>query len=224
MSPAPEKCSRLRSMERSRRPLLRRWVKRLRELGVKFQTNHHWAGLGTDNQLIFNLRHDTMWKSHDRIILALRRLLARLVRHWVDLLENQGIKAAPHLCQHRLGSRLAEPILEEVEGLPLKNLELTLVTKSVAAGGHHSLRARGGPIYHLGPQLRSWISLRFIIDFKPDLSTAELVDRLGKINVRPRSPASLEARSRHAALLKLPVAARQKSAEQLAGEVKVRIR
>ena len=39
----------------------------------------------------------------------------------------------------------------------------------------------GGPIYHLGPQLRSMDQPEVIIDFKPDLSTAELVDRLGKI-------------------------------------------
>ena len=209
-------------------PLLRRWVKRLRELGVKFQTNHHWAGLGTDNQLIFQHGHDTITKSHDRIILALGGASwpkTGSTGHWVDLLENQSIKVRP-LTSANSGWEVdwPEPILEEVEGLPLKNLELH--------AGDEKRRGElvitrygleGGPIYHLGPQLRSMDQPEVIIDFKPDLSTAELVDRFGKIQrnfVR-------EARRRWkldqgtAALLKhLPDRGPWKSAEQLAGEVK----
>ena len=209
-------------------PLLRRWVKRLRELGVKFQTNHHWVGLGTDNQLIFQHGHDTITKSHDRIILALGGASwpkTGSTGHWVDLLENQGIKVRP-LTSANSGWEVdwPEPILEEVEGLPLKNLELH--------AGNEKRRGElvitrygleGGPIYHLGPQLRSMDQPEVIIDFKPDLSTAELVDRFGKIQrnfVR-------EARRRWkldqgtAALLKhLPDRGPWKSAEQLAGEVK----
>ena len=209
-------------------PLLRRWVKRLRELGVKFQTKHHWAGLGTDNQLIFQHGPDTITKSHDRIILALGGASwpeTGSTGHWVNLLENQGIKVRS-LTSANSGWEVdwPEPILEEAEGLPLKNLELH--------AGNEKRRGElvitrygleGGPIYHLGPQLRSMDQPEVIIDFKPDLSTAELVDRFGKIQrnfIR-------EARRRWkldqgtAALLKhLPDRGPWKTAEQLAGEVK----
>ncbi len=209
-------------------PLLRRWVERLRELEVKFQTNHHWAGLGPDNQLIFQHGTDTITKSHDRIILALGGASwpeTGSTGHWVNLLENQGIKIR-QLTSANSGWEVdwPEPILEEAEGQPLKNLELH--------AGNEKRRGElvitrygleGGPIYHLGPQLRSMDQPEVIIDFKPDLSIAELVDRLGKVQrnfVR-------EARRRWkldpgtAALLKhLPDRGPWKSAEQLAREVK----
>ena len=143
----------------------------------------------------------------------------------MKLLENQSIKIHP-LTSANSGWEVdwPAPILEEAEGQPLKNLELR--------AGNEKRRGElvitrygleGGPIYHLGPRLRSMDQPAVIVDFKPDQSITELVDRLGKAqrNFVREARRRWKLDSGTAALLKhLPDRGPWKSAEQLAREVK----
>jgi uncharacterized flavoprotein (TIGR03862 family) len=209
-------------------PLLRRWVERLRGLGVIFQTGHCWTGLGDDGKLVFQHDRETITRQHDATILALGGASwaqTGSTGTWTSILERSGVAITP-LTSANCGWEVEWPValLEEAEGLPLKNLTLS--------AGDSSRRGElvitrygleGGPLYHLGPALRSMSSPELVIDFKPDLTIEELTNRLGGVKrnfVR-------EARRRWkldpgtGALLKhLPDRGPWRSAEQLAGEVK----
>lgn len=209
-------------------PLLRRWVEHLRGLGVRFQTIHQWVGINPGGDLIFQHGGETVTYQHDAVILALGGASwpqTGSTAAWVDILDLEGIDITP-LTSANCGWEVDWPksLLDEAEGLPLKNLELRV--------GDTSRRGElvitrygleGGPIYHLGPALRAQLTPELIVDFKPDLTVEELTKRLGPVKrnfVR-------EARRRWkldpavGALLKhLPDRGPWKSAEQLAREVK----
>ncbi|MEI9894250.1 MAG: NAD(P)/FAD-dependent oxidoreductase [Chthoniobacter sp.] len=54
-------------------PLLRRWVQRLRQLGVRFATHHRWCGLqrGERWRMNFRVADETRSYEADAVILAL---------------------------------------------------------------------------------------------------------------------------------------------------------
>jgi hypothetical protein len=209
-------------------PLLRKWVEQLRKLGVKFQTRHLWTGFHSDGSLRFRHVDGQFNTQHERVVLALGGASwpkTGSTGNWVSFLEAQGVSINP-LVAANCGWEVDWPskVLEEVEGKPLKNLNLI--------AGDENRRGElvitrygleGGPIYHLGPNLRSMDSPEIMIDFKPDLTVQELIARLGKA----RRNFVREARRRWkldagtASILKhLPNRGPWKSAEQLAHEVK----
>jgi len=209
-------------------PLLRRWITRLRALGVTFQTRHQWTGLENDRELIFDHDGKTVRQTFDKIILALGGASwpeTGSTGMWTSILTDHGIEITP-LSPANCGWEVAwpAPLLAEAEGLPLKNLKVSC--------GENSRRGElvitrygleGGPIYRLGPALRSMPTPEICIDFKPDQSVNELIKRIGAVKrnfVR-------EARRRWkldpatGALLKyLPDRGPWRSVEQLAHEVK----
>ena len=144
---------------------------------------------------------------------------------WVDILEGHDISTTP-LTSANCGWEVAwpTPLLEEAEGLPLKNL---LVSSGNSARHGELVITRqgleGGPIYHMGPSIRQQPEAHIIIDFKPDTSHEDLISRMGKVKrnfVR-------EARRRWkldpgtCAILKfMPDRGPWQSAEELAREVK----
>lgn len=210
-------------------PLLRRWIDRLREMGVIFRTNHRWTGLEAGTALSFLHGEKAVPGHPDAVILALGGASwpqTGSTGSWVTILERLGVEITP-LTAANCGWEVAWPqqLLAEAEGLPMKNL-------SLSAGGGAACRGElvvtrygleGAPIYRLGPALRSMPSPEVFVDFKPDLTITELVSRLGAVKrnfVR-------EARRRWkldpatGALLKhLPNRGPWTSAEQLAREVK----
>lgn len=167
-------------------PLLRRWVARLRALGVVFKTNHRWIGLRPGNQLIFRHRNETITSCRDAVILALGGASwpqTGSTGAWTSLLAEHGIDITP-LTAANCGWEVDWPnaLLEEAEGLPLKNL-LLIAGESRRRGELLITRygLEGGPLYGLGPILRSMPAPRIAIDFKPDQSTDELVARMGAV-------------------------------------------
>lgn len=211
-------------------PLLRRWIEKLRHLGVVFKTQHRWIGFDGDRQLVFTNDGHSITHSHDNIILALGGASWPQTGSdgsWVDVLEGSGVKISP-LTAANCGWEVdwSPALLNEAEGLPLKNLLLASGDGTMTRRGELMITRyglEGGPIYHLGPTLRSMSAPEIVIDFKPDRSVEELVSRMGAVKrnfVR-------EARRRWkldpgtAALLKhLPDRGPWKSAEQIAREVK----
>lgn len=209
-------------------PLLRRWVERLRELGVHFQTGHQWEGFDSEGGLIFRHGPETVVHQHDATILALGGASwpqTGSTGTWASLLESKGIGIIP-LESANCGWEVDWPaeLLEVAEGLPLKNLNL--------AAGDMSRRGElvitrygleGGPVYYLGPALRAQLNPELVVDFKPDLTVAELTERLGPVkrNFVREAGRRWKLDPAVCALLKfLPDRGPWKSADQLAREVK----
>jgi len=209
-------------------PLLRRWITRLRSLGVNFRTRHQWLGLENDLQLIFDHDNQTVRYRHDRIILALGGASwpqTGSTGAWTHILAEKDITITS-LTAANCGWEVdwPAPLRKESEGLPLKNLNV--MAGNVSRRGELVVTRyglEGGPIYRLGPTLRGMPSPEITIDFKPDQSLDQLIERMGAVKrnfVR-------EARRRWkldpatGALLKhLPDRGPWRSVEQLAREVK----
>jgi len=209
-------------------PLLRRWIEKLRSLGVEFKTRHRWTGFESNACATFDHLGTPVEAQHDATILALGGASWPKTGSdgsWQGVLKELGINITP-LTSANCGWEIDWPpeVLTEAEGLPLKNLLLR--AGETARRGElvvTSYGLEGGPIYRLGPAIRSQENPHIFIDFKPDTSHEELVTKMGSVHrnfVR-------EARRRWkldpatCALLKhLPDRGPWKSADQLAREVK----
>jgi len=180
--------------------LLRRWMQRLRQCGVHFQTNHRWTGLTPGKNHPWQADFVTgngspITVEADAVILALGGgSWPRTGSNgsWTGILGGLGIDIAP-LEAANCGWELAWPasVLAKVEGRPLKNLV-------VRAGNHEAAGEliitryglEGGALYALGPSLRTmWrehgvAELR--LDLKPDFTAEALIAKLGTLGKTPR--------------------------------------
>lgn len=166
-------------------PLLRRWVQRLRGLGVNFAMHHRWIGLAhrTPQQLHFHVREQTRIVEADAVILALGG------GSWpktgsdgagTAILDRLGIAMSP-LQPANCGWEVPWPpaLLSQVEGKPLKNIV-------VRAGGMEArgellvtrYGLEGGALYQLGPALRAMKEPLLSIDFKPTFTVEQLLSKL----------------------------------------------
>lgn len=205
-------------------PLLRRWITRLRTRGVVFKTRHRWAGIGPGNALAFEHAN----ARHGAVVLALGGASWPATGSdgsWVEILSGHHIGVdtlTPANCGWEVG--WPDAVLEEAEGMPIKNTRLTAGSTSC----HGELVVtryglEGAPIYRLGPQLREMDSPFLTVDFKPDVTHGKLVERMGRVKrnfVREaRRRWKLDAAT--CSLLKhLPDRGPWTSAGQLAAEVK----
>jgi uncharacterized flavoprotein (TIGR03862 family) len=169
-------------------PLLRRWVQRLRGLGVRFVLHHEWVGLehGGNWTLKFQAAGELQTETADRVILALGGASwpeTGSTGTWTAILTRLGVTVTPWHPAN-CGWECAWPAawLASVEGQPLKNV--------VARAGTATVRGEllitrygleGGAIYQLGPALRTQASPHLVIDLKPDNTVAQLVAKFGPI-------------------------------------------
>lgn len=167
-------------------PLLRRWVERLRDLKVEFRLRHRWTAIDEDRNLSFKHDGEAITDQHDAIVLALGGASwprTGSTGGWTKILEASGIKITP-LEPANCGWEVEWPdaLLNEAEGLPLKNLSVTageLSRKGELVITRYGLE--GAPLYHLGPHIRNMAVPEIQIDFKPSHSAEELVNRLGQV-------------------------------------------
>lgn len=209
-------------------PLLRRWIIRLREMGVTFQTSHRWLGFNDEGDALFNHEEESVSCKHDAVILALGGASWSQTGsngQWVTILENLGVSVTP-LTSANCGWEASWPeeVITEAEGLPLKNMVLT--------AGESSRRGElvltrygleGGPIYRLGPAIKQLPTPHVVIDFKPDSSIEELVAKMGSVsrNFVREAKRRWKLDPATCSLLKhLPDRGPWQSSEQLAHEVK----
>lgn len=212
-------------------PLLRRWVQRLRAVGVRFALRHRWIGLrpGWPLALDFAVVADgPRTVEADAVVFALGGGSWPRTGSdgtWISALENLGVSVAP-LTSANCGWELPWPpaVLTAAEGRPLKNL--TARAGAVTATGELLVTGyglEGGLIYQLGAALRAMSVPGIVIDFKPAHTVGRLVEKLGNC---PRNFLA-EARSRwkldeaaFAILSNLPGHGPFTSAESLAMTVK----
>ena len=166
-------------------PLLRRWVGRLRRLGVKFAMNHRWTGLrhGSPMEVQFSSEGEIIRAQHDAAVLALGGGSWPETGSdggWVGILGNLGIAIRP-LISANCGWECAwtAETRASVEGQPLHDLHVR-AGDTLAVGELMLTRygIEGTLIYELGRALRVMESPEVRIDFKPTFSVAQLVRKM----------------------------------------------
>jgi uncharacterized flavoprotein (TIGR03862 family) len=192
-----QRTGRVYPMEMKAAPLLRRWVERLRGLGVTFEMKHRWTGLvpGRPHELEFTVDEERRNFTADSVILALGGASWPVTGSdgtWTELLESLGIGVNP-LVPANCGWETTWPaeVLAVAEGQPLKNLV-------IRAGDHEAAGElmvtayglEGGALYQLGAALRAMAEPVIHIDFKPTFSAEEL-ERKGSWKLSPAAEAIL---------------------------------
>jgi uncharacterized flavoprotein (TIGR03862 family) len=166
-------------------PLLRRWIERLRGLGVRFEMNHRWCGLlpGTPHLLAFEGLEPV---PADAVVFALGGGSWPQTGSdgaWTRCFESLGIPCHS-LVPANCGWEHAWPaaVLAAAEGKPMKNITVTAGT-TTAAGELLVTRygIEGGAIYQLGAVLRAMPTPGIAIDFKPTFTHAQLVAKMQSV-------------------------------------------
>lgn len=169
-------------------PLLRRWVHRLRDLGVQFSMHHRWLRFQPGEKLTmeFTTPTGTVEDSFDAVILAFGGgswPATGSDGHWLDGLRESGIGVSP-LQPANCGWEIdwPEELLTEAEGLPLKNVSASALDQT-AVGELLITRygLEGGVIYQLGATLRAMASPSLSIDLKPSVKEEDLLRKLGPV-------------------------------------------
>ena len=173
--------------------LLRSWIHRLRELGVRFHMRHRLVelapGAADGIQLGFEEGRNRVSHHADAVVLALGGGSwpeTGSDGRWVSLLAKCGIAVQP-LTPANCGWEVAWPaaVLAIAEGQPLKNVAARAGGQS-AAGELLITRygLEGGVIYQLGSGLRAMKTPRLELDFKPGNTHEQLCRKLTGVQQR----------------------------------------
>jgi uncharacterized flavoprotein (TIGR03862 family) len=166
-------------------PLLRRWIARLKTLGVRFEMNHRWRALTPGRPHALDFANGTAC-SADAVIFALGGGSWPLTGSdggWMAPFQELGIPCHPLLPANCGWEHPWRPeVLAAAEGRPLKNIH---VRAGDAAATGELLVTRygfeGGAIYQLGAALRSMPEPAIAIDFKPTCTRARLVSKMESV-------------------------------------------
>ena len=192
-------------------PLVRRWLARLREQGVKFQVNHSLSAItagGTHSprqvELGFN---DESSLSFDTVVLALGGASWSKTGsdgHWTTILESLGVTITPFEPAN-CGWEVDWPaeLIPKIEGKPLKNIAAS--AGPLAVNGELMLTRYGieaGAIYQLGPFLRVMPEPSIEIDLKPEVPLDTLLRKMESVRTHLLDQAAERLKlSEHAILL-----------------------
>jgi uncharacterized flavoprotein (TIGR03862 family) len=166
-------------------PLLRRWIARLKSLGVRFEMNHRWTGMkpGTPHQLRFA---NGVEVSANAVVFALGGASWPQTGSdggWLTAFAELGISCEP-LVAANCGWQHAWPteVLAVAEGEPLKNLSVS-ANDQTAIGELLVTRygIEGGAIYQLGATLRAMEHPAIVIDFKPTFTREQLIAKMESV-------------------------------------------
>lgn len=179
-------------------PLLRAWLKRLRENGVRIHTRQRWLGWDAEGALRLAGPQGESLIEADATLLALGGgSWARLGSDgtWVPLLEARGIAIAP-LQPANCGFEVAgwsEHMREKFAGAPLKTVSLALPGEAPRKGEFVLTAAgiEGSLVYALSACIRNRISrdgaAEVLLDLLPDRTLAQVASALA----RPRGSQSM---------------------------------
>lgn len=196
-------------IDRKAAPLLRGWVRRLREQGVVFHVHHRWCGWDANGALRFETADGAVSERFDAVVLALGGASWPQLGsdgHWTGLLAARGVDVAP-LLPANCGFDIAwsPHFAQRHAGAPIKPL---VVHWRDAQGTEHALQGEcvatatgieGSVVYALSAQWREIIArdghVDIAFDLAPERSQAQLQQALGK----PRGGRSLAEHLRRAA-------------------------
>jgi hypothetical protein len=182
-------------------PLLRAWLHRLREAGVRFHMRHRWQGWSEGGALHFSTPEGEKSVHSDAVILALGGgSWARLGSNgaWVPLLAQRGVPVAalrPSNCGFDVG--WSEHFRTRFAGHPLKSVVATFTDKegaTVRKQGEFmvtSTGVEGSLIYALSARLRDEIESAgaavLYLDLVPGRELSSVIAELA----RPRGSRSM---------------------------------
>ncbi|UNK49566.1 TIGR03862 family flavoprotein [Lysobacter sp. S4-A87] len=198
-------------MDRKAAPLLRGWVRRLRESGVSFHVQHRWLGWTDDGALRFGTPDGEVVLRCDATVLALGGGSWPELGSdgaWQELLLARGVDVAPlqpSNCGFDIG--WSEHFATRHAGAPLKPV---VAHWRDASGVHHELQGEcvvtatgieGSLVYALSATLRDAIAAHGEARIELDLAPGRDLPRLQHDLARPRGGRSLsEHLRRHAGI------------------------
>lgn len=170
-------------------PLLRAWLKRLDDAGVKFHLRHRWIGWDEDRSLRFETPDGIKSVKADAVVLALGGgSWSRLGSDgkWVPTLEQAGAKVEalkPSNCGFDVD--WSPVFMEKFDGAPLKSVALTF--EGFHQQGEFIITkdgVEGSLIYAASAKLRDEIYAKgkavIELDMLPDKTEAQLRERLSR--------------------------------------------
>ena len=184
-------------------PLLRAWVKRLRDLGVTFRLRHRWQGWDADGALCLHTPEGELHVTPDVTLLALGggswpQLGADAA--WLPWLQARGVAVAP-LKSANCGFDVAWStyLREKFAGAQLKSVAITLTD---IHGATHTRRGEflltrygieGSLVYAFSRHLRQLIERDGQATFTVDLLPGRIHDSVINEVQRPRGSRSLSS-------------------------------
>lgn len=179
-------------------PLLRAWLKRLRDSGVVIHTRHRWLGWDTHGALRIASPEGEITVKPDATLLALGGgSWSRLGSDgaWMLPLEQKGVGLAP-LQPSNCGFEVqawSELLVSKFAGAPLKNVAIGL-NDDVPRLGECVITAtgvEGSLIYALSAQIREAINTQGSATVHIDLLPGRPVDKLQAALSKPRGSRSM---------------------------------
>lgn len=179
-------------------PLLRAWLKRLRESGVVIHTRHRWLGWNADNTLRIAGPEGELALNPAATLLALGGASwSRLGSDgaWLPLLEQRGVKTAP-LQAANCGfdvSAWSELLRSKYAGAPLKNIAMGLQGQTLRLGECVITQTgvEGSLVYALSAQIREAINRSGSATVEIDLLPGKTVAEVQKALSKPRGSRSM---------------------------------
>ncbi|MBU6960679.1 TIGR03862 family flavoprotein [Pseudomonas sp. CVAP len=179
-------------------PLLRAWLKRLRDAGVVIHTRHRWLGWNADGSLRIDSPDGEKAISADALLLALGGgSWSRLGSDgaWMLPLEQRGVALAP-LQPSNCGFEVkawSELMVSKFAGAPLKNIAIGL-NDDVPRLGECVITAtgiEGSLIYALSAPIREAINQTGSATLHLDLLPGRPVDKIQSALSKPRGSRSM---------------------------------
>jgi uncharacterized flavoprotein (TIGR03862 family) len=190
-------------------PLLRAWLRRLRQADVRFHMRHRWYGWNEQGALRFATSEGDLSAKADAVILALGGgSWPKLGSDggWVPLLAGRGIHIAPLQpanCGFDVG--WSEHFRTKFAGHPVKSVAIVMRNDTGAESWHQGefviteTGVEGGVMYVVSARLRDEILVRGVatirLDLAPDRDMARLTDDLS----RPRGKRTMATHLRRQA-------------------------
>jgi len=196
-------------MDRKAAPLLRGWVRRLRDAGVRFHVHHRWLGWTEQGALRFDTPEGERRVDADAVVLALGGGSWPQLGSdgaWQDLLRARGVEVAPLQpanCGFDIG--WSEFMVRRHAGAPLKHV---VAHWQDAAGTGHSRQGEcvisetgieGSLVYALSADLRECITRDGSTQLAFDLAPGRTHEQLQAALARPAGGRSLGERLRRLA-------------------------
>ncbi|MBH3461333.1 TIGR03862 family flavoprotein [Pseudomonas putida] len=179
-------------------PLLRAWLKRLRDSGVVIHTRHRWLGWDTEGALRIGYPQGERLVQATAVVLALGGgSWARLGSDgsWVPLLAERAVDISP-LRPSNCGFEVqawSDLLKDKFAGAPLKNIALS-VPGSAPRKGEFILTAQGvegSLVYAWSAALRAGIERNGRATLLLDLLPDRPVDKIAQALAKPRGSRSM---------------------------------
>ena len=177
-------------------PLLRAWLRRLRQAGVRFHMRHRWSGWDERGALCFATAVGALSVQADAVVLALGGgswpKLGSDGR-WVPLLAGRGLHIAPLQptnCGFDVG--WSEHLRTKFAGYPVKSVAVVMRNDAGAESWHPGefviteTGVEGGVMYAVSASLRDEFLARGVATLRLDLAPDRDLPRLTHDLSRPR--------------------------------------